>query len=252
MNSFRRRFVIALGLVVLSRLLTSLAAASTAPRDINMALSLTWEVGAAQPLEDGVGWRVTTETGYEVWLEEGYLVSYSVQLIECPHEHAWLGVEIVAKAGHGEENDPTLIKTSTLEALHLPVTTALGTVTGSEPSYCEAHYLVARADKSAVEGFSEPDMQATSLYLRGKYRRIGEEQFTPFEARTNLANGTIGALQDGLNQPMPLAQAGTVRVVRRLSRIFDRVDFAAMDSATIAKSALWMLIADTHFVATTP
>ncbi|HRE49357.1 MAG TPA: hypothetical protein PLD47_16655, partial [Aggregatilineales bacterium] len=165
--------------------------------------ALDWVWGAAQPLSEGgeSGWRVTTTAGVEVTVREGYLGSYSLQLIYCPHKHSplsWLFGEIItARAGHGEGIDVTRYLASAIEPLARPTRFVLGTVSGNEPLYCEGHYLAARPDRAAAEAQPTTSMVGVTLWLSGEYRLPGATSAMPFTFRTSLANGAIRDILDG-------------------------------------------------------
>jgi hypothetical protein len=188
---------------------------------------LAWDWGTAEALEQG--WRVENDLGYEIVVQRGYLVSYSAELVACPHFHFWWETAfapMLAYAGHGANHDESQMATPIIEALDNPQNSEWGSVTIHEPSYCQAHYLIARGS-SAV-----PDMYGLSLWIEGTYERDGEA--LPFRLETSLANGKMFEIQMG--------SSGTVMINRRLDALFTGVDFGSMDESEMGQAALWTLI----------
>jgi hypothetical protein len=262
----RRKRLLGIALIVtgfaMLTLLLPIVLLGYGPSSGEIQYTLAWDWGEAQALPDG-GWTTVNDLGYTVTVEQGYLVSYSAQAIECAHSHGFLTNLLgwimpgEALAGHGGDNDPALVTTSTVETLHAPSETVLDLLTVNEPGYCELHYLIARADSEAAGAFNAADMAAgmaaTSLRIEGAYTAPGASEAIPFSLDSSLAMGVIRELVDAKLAQVHTeigAQAIEISIVRRLDTLFDGVDFATMDADAQAWAMLRAIIRDTHFVVT--
>lgn len=217
---------------------------------------MVWLQDGVQFDADGAGWTVQTELGYIVHVETGYLVSYTMQLVECDdHTHtdetSWLDsifLPNTAYAGHGGETDPSLIDQPIVENLTQPTDFIFGQINAPAINYCQAHYLVARAYDSAKNLPADVDMLGNSLYLSGTYFAPNSDTPQDFIIQTDLANGTVTDLvYNSASVHVAIgAEKADIRVVRDLSSLLDNVDFAEMDDAERGKAVLWQLIQDTH------
>lgn len=194
---------------------------------------LVWDWGEAEALEQG--WRVQNDLGYEIVVQSGYLVSYSAELVACTHWHFWWETALapmIAYAGHGETESESRISSPIIEALDNPENSEWAVVTVHEPSYCQAHYLVARGDSSTA------DMYGISLWIEGTYTFDGYAErgaeAVPFSLQTSLANGRMFEIQ--------LGNEGIVTISRRLDTLFTGVDFATMSEEEMGRAALWSLM----------
>ncbi len=220
---------------------------------------LQWELGAAQPSPDGLGWVVDTDLGYTVHVESGWISTYSVQLIECEdqddaHTHddddlaaLWNAVagSGVAWAGHSGETDASISTAGVVETLDGTMTAELAAVTVTNSTrYCEAHWLAFRADDT-VQGNDDGSLDGRTLWLTGTYRAPGDDVDSPFIIETSLGNGVIL----GLPTVIDTASTGAVITVRReLGRLFDGVEFATDADARIEQRILANLVASASVV----
>ncbi|MCW1968979.1 MAG: hypothetical protein KIH69_012785 [Anaerolineae bacterium] len=226
---------------------------------------LDWQWGKAKPAADGQSWEVVNDLGYRIRVTRGYLVTGNAQMVACPHTHAavpaTLGEQIaeavtglfapsVAMAGHGEEGDPSRIKTPQVESLTAPIPIHLTAQWGNEPNYCEMHYLLAYGIASAQNLPSEVSMIGSSLLIEGEVRGPGQTEATPFSIKSPLAWGSNKALiaTDGSIDPKTGVTAGTFLhlIIRRdLGNVFDGVDFVKMPPPDQAKQVLRSIIENT-------
>lgn len=225
----------------------------------SVAYVAAWQWGQAIPLPNG-SWQTVNDLGYTVTVEEGYVVFASADLIECEHDHATNWWQMLfggsAHAGHGGGVNPTAVVPVLVESLSAPQTTALGMVSGSEPAYCQGHYVVAQAT-AEIDQPVGVDLTGSSLYVRGTYQPAGSKTAQPFEMQTALAWGEIDDLrlpvQDGTGEwPTVHAETGSqsieITVLRNLGTLFNGVDFAHTDETTQAKAILRALTGQTRFL----
>ncbi|MGB0590319.1 MAG: hypothetical protein ACPGU1_11615 [Myxococcota bacterium] len=207
---------------------------------------LTWDWGAAEPTDGG--WRVITDRGYEVEVTEGYLVTYSVQLAPCTEEELGARLKLPrllgagrAWAGHGGAEDPSAWLTGIAEPLATPQSVSLEPVALDAGLYCNAHYLVARAE-GKTRGLPDAfNMVGTSLYIQGTAALDGGEP-QPFSIWSTLPVGELVVWSDPVS-PVDLSD-GTIDVTftRDLGRLFDGVAFQTMNDESIEKTVLLGLI----------
>jgi hypothetical protein len=220
---------------------------------------LEWSADGVDIEPGGTGWQATTDRGYRVRVERGYLVDYSMELVECPKEArrsdgdslwAWFPVQ-AAWAGHMPTTpNPAAIHTPHIEALHAPTDFDVGSMSLAPQRYCRVHYLIARANRSAVGLPDDVDMVERSLYMRGAYHSATATESHPFELATSAANAVLTELfppgHFGVAGSAIVVDTGreNVRVVihRALKSLFDGVDFDSMTPARVERQVLQNLI----------
>lgn len=199
---------------------------------------LGWQKEGIVQAADG-GWSVTSDLGYEVQLDEGYLVSYSAQLVPCENDDpllcratlpSFLSTKL-AHAGHSTGTaDPSAIETAVVESLSSPVTLQFGAALAQPQRYCTLHYLAARADQDSQNLPSQPDLIGSSIYLKGSYRAPGQEDRTPFEVSSDSAYGIISPLTLSEESEPTWLHSGTtsayVLLERALDRMFDGIELS--------------------------
>jgi hypothetical protein len=216
-------------------------------------------------LDEGVtyndtGWTVTTRSGYTVRIEQGYLTSYSAELVYCQHSHNFLSLFssifplITARAGHSGDTSPAKVSLSLVESLTQPESFEWDSVTVAEPSYCQGHYLVGRADKTTQDMPADVDMNRVAVYISGTYLSPNAESTTPFVIRTDLGNGTLQDLHKLGASTNVHVEIGTqpveITIYRDLATLFDRIDFAHMGADEQARALLDQLMAQTKIMVT--
>lgn len=221
---------------------------------------MTWIWGEATAMESG--WQVENDLGYIVTVEEGYLISHTLQLLPCEdveQENASILNTVfganTAEAGHGgDENDPSAILIPQVESLAVANALTFGSVTVPHTDYCTAHYLVARSDSVTLNMPENVDMYGLSLYVAGAYQKADSDETVPFVLQTSLANGKIADIRDESDgEPVRVEitnDSVQVEVQRQLDTLFDGVDFEMMDSDEQARTVLWSLIHDTQVLVT--
>ena len=201
--------------------------------------SLTWDTAEAELTDQG--WQFENNLGYSITLTEGYVTSYSEQLIACEHTHSfisWLRESFeallsIAYAGHGEEQDAAAIVSAVREDFRNLKLVELGSVSVIEPTYCKAHYLTASTPPALI---AEGDKQAEnlSLSLTGSYQVDGE--IVAFELNTSQAYGKIHDLTqiDNTVHLVPSSEASSVVFVRTIANLFDGIDLGTQEPTAMA------------------
>ncbi len=241
-----QRYIMALLLVILIVMTPTLF--STTPVSGEIRYTLAWDTEGITRTANG--WEVVNDLGYRVQVEQGYLVSNQTRLIPCEHTHGlieWLQHRLglrTAKAGHGADVDEAAILDASVESLTAFTPFAFGSVTVHEPSYCQAHYLAARALRDTRNFPTDTDLFNITVWVSGTYSDA-EQTNVPFSISTNLNYGQIIPLQTPRLQSIHAevgAQPIEVEVVRSVHHLFDGVDFVSMDGAQQGKAVLWNLL----------
>ena len=256
-----RWFVVALVLSTTGLVGCRSNTAPSAPHTVSYRLEWSSQGTVAEP--NGNGWQTTNDRGYRVHVEHGYLADYSMELVECPKEareldidsfSAWLPVR-AAWAGHMPTTpNPAAIHTPHIEALHAPTDFNVGSMQLAPQRYCRVHYLIARANRSAVGLPDDVDMVERSLYVRGTAQGAAATEPHPFELATSAANAVLTELfppgRFGAQGAAIIVDTGreNARVVihRQLKSLFDGVDFDTMTPARIERQVLQNIIDHTE------
>ena len=235
------------GLLVVLIIMTPMVF-SRAPITGEIRYTLAWDTEGITQTQNG--WSITNDLGYHVQVEQGYIVSNHTRLIACEHTHGlieWLQHRFgmpTAQAGHGVDVDEAAIFDASVESLTALTPLLFGSVTVSEPSYCQAHYLTARALRDTRNLPTETDLFNVTLFISGTYSDA-EQEAVPFRISTNLNYGQIIPLQAVDTAQLIHAEIGAqpieVEIVRSVRQLFDGVDFVSMNEAQQSKAVLWNL-----------
>ena len=208
----------------------------------------TWGLDGLRALE--TGWTQTTDLGYEVTVETGWIVSYSASLTPCsgvaarvrtPSPLAWLIP--TAHAGHGDDADPSTLPAPQAESLHAPTPHQLAALSFDEATYCHIHYLVARSSDTTIGLPDLPDLEGSSLYLAGSWTTVDGES-TPFVVDTDLNYGRLYVLEDAWAGGS--GSRATVTIHRDLSGWFDGLDLIHLDQEELARELIASLLEHTE------
>jgi len=259
------RIAALVGLAAASSLLSGCAPTSGSPPPTEIRYELGWRAqGASDAASASGGWQVTNDLGYRVRVERGYVVSRSMELVECPRDArapsaalAWLAGALgpsLAHAGHSSLlPNPAAITTPLVESLTAPRQLVAGRVAVVPQAYCRAHYLVARAERDARDLPADVDMVGKSLLLEGSYLAPGATDPVAFRVATSIANGALLDLAAPGAPPSPGSRAydgaaGVVRVTieRDRAHLFDGIGFASASEQDVARRVLGNLIAHTR------
>jgi hypothetical protein len=203
---------------------------------------MAWEESQIESLDAG-GWSTTSDLGYRVEVEEGWVLNYLLSLVPCDSEPdtgalAWLGWVFgsPAHADHAPFSDPSLVELSALEPFDSPRTLNLGPFGFPEQTYCSVYWLIARGEPGTAAG-------GTSLRIRGTWQRGTETGAVEIDTDFALALITdippISADQSGLQ----------VTLTRPLSTLFNGIDFAAANPYQQSWDTLSNLVEGTDIAA---
>lgn len=178
---------------------------------------LQWVYGKAVPLTSGQGWRVVTDSGYEVTVTKAAIISYRLQLVECDLSSSFtnylgaFGGSQLAYAGHGDDTNLTTVDGPFVESLDSPVNVeAVGLFPGNQ-AFCQLHYLVSGKG-------SESQL---TLSVEGTFQREGGDA-QAFELLSTQNHGNLVELPQVKQKP---GHAIVVQVTRNLGQLFDNVNF---------------------------
>ena len=244
----------------------------------NLAYQLDWQWGQARPQANRQSWSVTNNLGYHVTVNRGYLTTHNLELIACDPTTAALPSHLVSSvldlwlhpfqllaallpkqqifsalkaqpafAGHGNVTyNPSRITMPYVESLAQPIAAQLETHSVPKASYCQVHYLIARAAGAVQNQPEDRRMDGLSLWVEGEYVAPDAITAKPFIIKSSLAWGTITtaiaseetsnpAPRIALSSGQPIAR---VTLHRNLGSMFDGVDFETMSESEQAKTIL--------------
>jgi len=209
-----------------------------------------WRWGDIERSDDS--WQVVNDLGYVVTLSRGYIVSYSMELVECTDGSDegdtastpldWLRPR-PAFAGHPSGTNPAAIYTSRVESLIALEASEAGRLTVAPYRYCRLHYLIARGQEGTADLPDDADMIGASVVVEGTYVHTdalsaGDVGATPFSYRTAIANGLLVDIE-----PIDVSNGDvSVYIERDVRGLFDGVDFAIMSDREIEFQLLRQLI----------
>jgi hypothetical protein len=124
--------------------------------------------------------QLRNDLGYIVDLTRGYLVTSSVELVECPRLARWL----IGTAEAHLPASPTRLGAPMVESLVGEAET-LGTLRPPPDRYCQLRVSLAPADADARGLPDEVRFVGRTLYLAGSYRSPGSEVDRPLAALTS-------------------------------------------------------------------
>ena len=213
--------------------------------------TLDWNWDGAAKLPDG-GWEVESDLGYLVRINAGRLVTRNIELVPC-HPAAGLAPQASvlqsllaapAWAGHSSlmPNESKISK-SYREDLADPGRKFLESRTVTDPEYCQAHYLLARATQSAPG--------ALALDVSGTWTHSGNGSAGDFRIQSPYAFGRLLALRTEAGVPVSRRSivGGLDLTVRRsLSTMFDGIDFGDANVADRGMQVMRTLVSNTVFV----
>lgn len=174
---------------------------------------------------------IENDLGLAVRIARAHVVSHSASMIACePIAPALSLVGLlgpsIARAGHGDSEDPSTTPEPATEDLVAAHTIQLGAPVFPRQGYCRLHYVV------GVTG------DARSLEI------AGTSEGAPFTLSTTIATGMLLEMDE-------LATTGDgahaeITFVRPLATLFDGIDPAAVDPEEGARAVLRNLIAGTE------
>jgi hypothetical protein len=219
------------------------------PHAIRYRLAWTW--GRAQRVPDG--WTVRTDRGVDVRVTRGWVVPFSLELVECPPTGSTTTLLSLlaprsAWAFHSANAvNPSTLRSAPVESLGDPVDRDVGDITLPPQAYCAIHYLVARATRDSAGLPADVDMVDRSLWIDGTWRRSADDVDHPITLRATVPNARL--------QPLPSpVDTGTgdvvVVVTRDLGTLFDGIDFDGMPTPVVENRVLANLVQHARLTAT--
>ncbi len=213
--------------------------------------TLDWDWEGAKRLSSG-GWEAHNDLGYLVRVRAGRLVTRNLELVPChalngPSPQAsllrWFGA-LPAWAGHSSLiPNESKISRSYEEDLADPGRTFLEARVVTDPEYCQAHYLVARATGSPPGAFA--------VDISGTWTRFKHSEAAEFRVQSAAAYGQLLGLSTATGTPLDrrVIVGGIDLTVRRsLSTMFDGVDFANGRPAEQGMQIMRTLVAGAELV----
>ena len=196
----------------------------------------------------------TSDLGYRVEIDRGYLTTYTVSLVACDRNSTVsLGSQVLrgvgralaarAFAGHSDEVDDSALPYSTVEDLVALEATELGGTAFDADEYCEVHYLVGPASEVAEDMPDDLAQLGATLTLVGVAYPADSSVGVPFSLWTDLANGELLAFTDSTLAPL-VGTGVEARILRRPSTWFDGVDFVSATESEINRAILGNILDD--------
>ncbi len=212
---------------------------------LNYALS--WQTDSVTFLPDG-GWQLTTNLGYDVIVERGYITNFRIEMLECETETSaldWLRPATVL-AGHPSDG-PSETRTAQdlVENIANPTPQSMASLPVSLASWCNLHYLAGPASDIALNLPTDIDQRGNSIWIVGQYKAPDSDTWQPFEATSTEGFGNLLTLNDGAGVKLG---EGVVSIVltRDLATLFDNADFATLAPDTLGFSVLRQLNDNLH------
>ena len=218
---------------------------------------------------DGARWQVINNQGYMIQIEQGHVVNFETALVPCPvaektswglSTHRWAHlIDLVsvtpAHAGHGDIADQSALTAGFVEFIGGP--SIAKTIDRLMPAtYCDVHYLIARADPMTLRDDAMPDMTNRSLFIEGQYKAPGEQDWTAFVVDSSIAYGILRshAQAPPTTETIALGESKrlNVNVRRPMKSMFQDVNFDGMNSSSIARLILRNLLEGTQLEHDTP
>ncbi len=234
--------------------------APSAPTGHLVDYTLTWETDDVA--FDGDTLRVVNNLGYTIEVDQAYLVTFGVKLVPCEDELditltqilRWM-VGGVAHAGHGGENrDPSAARLPRVESLLAPDTVKHAQRVIGNQRYCQVHYLVGPAGPDTLDLPPTDSLDGMSLSFQGRWHRGDVATAVPFTVTSTKAYGTLTHLypagqfqMDAVRQVWDADEtSGQVVIERRLSTLFNEIEWPMLSVEEVEAQILRNLIGDTR------
>ena len=213
--------------------------------------TLDWDWEGARRLPGG-GWEARSDLGYVVHVTAGRLVTRNIELIPChflpgPVPQASLLRSFFAapaRAGHSSlvPNESKISK-SYEEDLADPGRMFLESRVVTDPEYCKAHYLLARAKGSAPGELA--------VEVSGTWSHLEDGNAIAFRVQSGAAYGQLLALSRDTGTKLErrgIVGGIDITIRRPLSTMFDGIDFSAGEAAGHGMQVMRTLVAGTQFL----
>lgn len=222
------------------------------PRIQSIQYQYALESAGAQPNPAG-GWRVTLPSGQKLHVCRGWATLYTAQLVPCQQNGktttpASLGfLRLLAPpqafAGHSKQLDPSGLNPPMVLPLDKPGLFPLALKTFPAQTYCQAHFLMARATQEAVGLPADVDMVRTSLHLEGTLESASGASLKTLTIHTPVAHGKLVDLpQEVLTRAAQHGGKLEITLHQSLGTLFDQVQLEQLPEPRLARAVLQNLI----------
>ena len=227
MTTYRngRNRILIITLFLLAAFITPLVMAQQETNDATVvSYKLDWATATdeAEP--------ITTDLGYEIFLAEGNVTTYSAELLVCDDLNVsdWLAPPTVY-AGHGGEISEARTTAPQTESLLATTAVFLQTRTIAADNYC-AIQVVLGSDAAA----NQPTLQISGSYLAPQ-----QDTAVSFSYQTTLAWGDIYRLPTTIGKQ---ETAVSITIERDSSQLFNGINFTTDSNSDIEKALLRNLV----------
>lgn len=145
------------------------------------------------PYHSGEVRNFTTDLGYGVLLEQGYITLASVEIQACPSTSAAIERLVVSVAQAHTEASPTRLGEPHVESLLRAdlEATDIGELNPPPGGYCLATVHFGPADDDATGLPENVEMVGLTVYLKGTFLAPGEHESQPFEIMSSGAEDAM-------------------------------------------------------------
>ena len=226
--------------------------------DASLVYTLDWDREGVTFL--GTGWSTVNDLGFEFEIRQAFATTYSMELVPCDSEarpDAGLGdlVERVlewigpskAFAGHGGAPfNPTRLGQSLVESVHNVVPFVSAPIAVEGATYCQFHYLVARAHGGTQQLPGTLDYVGHSAIFEGRWRQ-SEGPWQDFQWKSQLPWGEILALESVAGaDKQPVGAPTEVLVIRPLAGLMRGLDPVEMRAEVLGNQVVKNMVEGTR------
>lgn len=206
------------------------------------------------------GWSAINDLGFEFEFQQAFATTYSLELVPCDPVSrpdgglgdlvervlGWIGPR-KAFAGHGGAPfNPTRLGQSLVESIHGAVPFVSAPMTADGNTYCQFHYLVARAHGGTQQLPETLDYLGRSAILQGRWRQA-DGPWQDFDWRSEVPWGEMKPLEPAVADGPLSADAPTqVLVTRPLHGLLRALDPVQMRPEVLANTVIKNMVQGTR------
>lgn len=206
---------------------------------------VSWDRSGVVFDPDGSGWSVTTDQGFTLHLDRGWMITYGLWLTPCPTAAWSLPFLGTAQAAHPTLSDPSAVPRGRAERLHDPVDGAFDPVVFDLTRYCSAELLIARADHNVDLLADAPELDQISVDLGGTWD--DGESSGSFDVTSTITNGLLRSLEDAYVGGT--GERAVVELRYELGSLFDGSTPDVTPPAVLARDVLTNAVANVRVTA---